>query len=142
MRIREGTVEEAVQLALRIPDFTDPYGLRSSEHPELPELEHVLIAEEDGEPVGFRAGYRFSDDTFAVWLAAVLPSHRRRGIARALYLTQKDWLRARGYRFLRTHTRNSNRVMLKILVDHGYDVVDVVHDGAAERHKVVFRRRI
>ncbi len=142
IEIRAGSVREAVDLALRIPEFTDPYGLASHASPTLPELDHVLIAEAAGEPVGFRAGKRFSSDTFAVWLAGVLPSYRRRGIASALYLHQKEWLRAQGYVFLRTHVRNSNRVMLRVLIDNGYDVVGVIEDGDLARHKVVFVKRL
>ena len=109
MKIRTGSVEEAVELAKRIPDFSNPYNLNSPDA-VLPKLDHVLIAEQDGEPVGFRAGIRHSPDTFAVWLAGVLPEYRRQGIGGALYRSQKEWLKSQGYRFIRTHARNSNRV--------------------------------
>ena len=137
LTIRTGSVQEAVDLARRMPDFSNPYHLDDPDTP-LPRLDHVLIAEHGGIPVGFRAGYRYSTDTFAVWLAAVLPEYRRQGIAGALYRSQKDWLKSEGYRFLRTHTRNANRVMLKILVDKGYGVVDVVRYDDVGRNKVVF----
>jgi GNAT superfamily N-acetyltransferase len=141
MKIRTGTIQEAVDLARRIPDFTNPYNLDDPGTP-MPKLDHVLIAEEDGVPVGFRAGYRHSPDTFAVWLAGVLPGYRRRGIAGVLYRTQKNWLVSRGYRFIRTHVRNANRVMIKILVDNGYHVVDVVRYADVGRNKVVFVKNL
>ncbi len=72
MKIRTGSVQEAVDLAKRMPDFTNPYNLNAPET-ALPKLDHVLIAEQDGAAVGFRAGSRYSNDTFAVWLAGVLP---------------------------------------------------------------------
>ena len=68
MKIRIGSIEEAVDLAKRIPDFSNPYNLNAPDA-VLPKLDHVLIAEQDGVPIGFRAGYRYSPDTFAVWLA-------------------------------------------------------------------------
>jgi GNAT superfamily N-acetyltransferase len=141
MNIRTGTVAEAVALARRMPDFSNPYNLNSPDTP-LPELDHVLIAEEDGDPVGFRAGRRHSADTFAVWLAGVLPEYRRQGIAGALYRRQKDWLKTQGYRFLRTHVRNSNRAMLKILVDKGYQIVDVVRYGDLGRNKIILVKNL
>jgi GNAT superfamily N-acetyltransferase len=141
VKIRTGSVQEAVELAKRIPDFSNPYNLDDPETP-LPKLDHVLIAEHAGIPVGFRAGYRYSSDTFAVWLAGVLPGYRQRGIGGALYRDQKAWLKSQGYRFLRTHVRNSNRVMLKILVDKGYHAVDIVRYGDVGRNKIVFVKNL
>lgn len=141
MNIRTGTIQEAVDLAKRMPDFSNPYNLNSPDTPP-PQLDHVLVAEIDGTAVGFRAGCRHSPDTFAVWLAGVLPSHRRQGIGGALYRCQKDWLKSQGYKFLRTHVRNSNRVMLKILVDKGYHVVDVVRYHDVRRNKIVFIKNL
>ncbi len=141
MIIRNGTVEEAVTLARRMPDFSNPYNLNSADTPP-PKLDHILIAEKDGVPVGFRAGYRHSPDTFAVWLAGVLPEFRRKGIGGELYRRQKEWLKSQGYRFLRTHVRNSNRVMLRILVDNGYQVVDVVRYDDVKRNKIVFIKNL
>ena len=139
MKIRAGSVQEAVDLAKRMPDFSNPYNLNAPETPP-PQLDHILIAEIDGTPVGFRAGSRHAPDTFAVWLAGVLPAYRRRGIGGALYRAQKSWLQTQGYRFLRTHVRNSNRVMLNILIKNGYRVVDVVRYGDIDRNKVVFAK--
>jgi hypothetical protein len=141
VKIRTGTVQEAVDLARKMPDFSNPYNLNDPCTP-LPELDHVLIAEKDGVPVGFRAGYRHSADTFAVWLAGVLPEHRRQGSGGALYREQKQWLKSQGYRFLRTHVRNSNRAMLSILVAKGYSVVDVVRHADVGRNKVVFVKNL
>lgn len=141
MKIRNGSVEEAVELAKRMPDFSNPYNLNSPDA-VLPKLDHVLIAEQDGVPVGFRAGSRFSPDTFAVWLAGVLPEYRKQGVGGALYRCQKEWLKSQGYRFIRTHARNSNRVMLKILIDNGYQVVDVVSYGDVPRNKIVFVKNL
>jgi GNAT superfamily N-acetyltransferase len=137
VKIRIGTTEEAVALAKRMPDFSNPYNLNAPDTP-LPRLDHVLIAEQDGEPIGFRAGYHHSAETFAVWLAGVLPEHRRQGIGGELYRRQKEWLKAQGYRFLRTHVRNSNRLMLQILIEHGYQVVDLVRYDDPQRNKIVF----
>lgn len=141
MNIRVGTVQEAIELAARMPEFSNPYNLESPDTPP-PELDQVLVAEDDGLAVGFRAGLRYSADTFVVWLAGVLPTYRRRGVAGALYRSQKDWLKSQGYRFIRTHVRNSNRVMLRILVDHGYQIVEVVRYGDVQRNKVVFIKNL
>lgn len=137
MKIRRGTAQEAVELALKLPDFANPYNLRSLDTP-LPTLDHVLVAESDGMLVAFRAGRRFSNDTFAVWLAGVLPEHRGHGIASKLYRVQKDWLKSQGYRFIRTHVRNSNRRMLQILVNANYCIADIVRYGDIRRNKIIF----
>ena len=137
MKIRRGEIQEAVDLAKRMPDFSNPYNLNSPDSP-LPKLDHVLIAEDNGTAVGFRAGYRYSADTFAIWLAGVLPAYRQRGIGGALFHKQNEWLKSQGFKFIRTHVRNSNRAMLEILVKHGYQVVDIVRYDDSNRNKIVF----
>ena len=57
-------------------------------------------------------------------------------------IAQKQWLKAEGYRFVRTHVRNSNRNMIKIFVEKGYHVVNVVRYGDTPRNKVVFVKNL
>ena len=85
---------------------------------------------------------RISPDTFAVWLAGVLPEYRQARDRRGPVSLPERMAEAQGYRFLRTHVRNSNRAMLKILVDKGYQIVDVVRYGDMRRNKIVFVKNL
>jgi len=44
----------------------------------------LLLADEDGQIVGFKVGYQWDANTFYTWLGGVHPAYRRRGIAQAL----------------------------------------------------------
>ncbi len=58
----------------------------------------MLLADHDGEPVGFKIGYRVRNDIYYSAKGGVLPAYRRQGIARQLLRTLMDCARAKGYR--------------------------------------------
>lgn len=58
----------------------------------------VLLASVDGEPAGFKIGYRESRLVFYSAKGGVMPGFRRRGIARRLLDVMIDGADARGYK--------------------------------------------
>jgi ribosomal protein S18 acetylase RimI-like enzyme len=142
MNIRPGTVEELVRLALQIPEFADPYKLASNGGVVTQDLDCILIAEVAGARAGFRASYKYSADTCAVWLSGVLTAYRGRGIYTALYCHQDSLLKSQGVRYLRTHVRNSNRRMMKILIEKGFDIIEVLPEETVGLNKIVFLKQL
>lgn len=59
----------------------------------------MLLAYLDGEPIGFKIGYRESRHTFYSAKGGVLQTHRRIGLARTLLYVMIDCARERGYRY-------------------------------------------
>lgn len=83
----------------------------------------VVMADEEGEPVGFKLGYERGNDEFYSWLGAVLPRHRRRGVAAEMMSRQHEWCRKQGYRSIVTETLNDNAAMLILNLRSGFRIV-------------------
>ncbi len=83
----------------------------------------VVMASEEGEPVGFKLGYERGREEFYSWLGGVLPRHRRRGVAAEMMKRQHEWCRENGYRFVVTETLNDNAAMLILNLRSGFRIV-------------------
>ncbi len=83
----------------------------------------ILVAEEDGEVVGYSAGYLEGDGVGHIASVAVRPGFRRRGIGRALMEALERELVARGARRLRLEVRASNQAARRLYESLGYRVV-------------------
>jgi ribosomal protein S18 acetylase RimI-like enzyme len=83
----------------------------------------VVLAREDGDPVGFKLGYERGREEFYSWLGGVLPRHRRRGVAAEMMKLQHEWCRKNGYRFVVTDTLNDNAAMLILNLRSGFRIV-------------------
>lgn len=81
--IRIGTISEAWPLMQAIAEFDRQRSLAQLQM-RLPTGALVLIAEENGLPVGFKLGYGADDGTLYSWLGGVLPAHRKIGLAQRL----------------------------------------------------------
>jgi GNAT superfamily N-acetyltransferase len=62
----------------------------------------------------------------------VVPSHRGRGIARALLRRQHDWCRERGFLRVETQTTNAFKPMLILNLSEGFDVTGTAVDDYGE----------
>lgn len=83
----------------------------------------ALIAHSDNQPVGFKVGYELEAGVFYSWLGGVLPAHRGQGVARRLLDEQHTYAKAKGYKILRTTTRNKWQAMLIFNIKNGFKIV-------------------
>jgi predicted GNAT superfamily acetyltransferase len=74
---------------------------------------------------GYKIGFQQSPEIFYSWIGGVLATHRRRGIAALLMQTQHTMVKAMGYKYVRTSTRNEFREMLLLNIKFGFDVTGV-----------------
>lgn len=122
----DGDLEAMYAVAVEaIPDIA------VAAHVSAPSYEHWLrehdrstfhVALDDGKAIGFAtlSPFGITEDTLEHELTAVLHSHRRRGIARALKRTQIAWAAERGYRRLVTWTQSGNVAMRSLNLSLGY----------------------
>ncbi|MEQ8745366.1 GNAT family N-acetyltransferase [Pyruvatibacter sp.] len=82
----------------------------------------VFIAERDGAPVGFKAGYATALRRYYSWLGGVVPSARRQGIARALMREQHRWITASRFNHVECHVEQKNRAMIEANLKAGFVV--------------------
>lgn len=134
IRVRWGTIEEAVELSLLIPEFVDVYAPAEYERRFLNRDFLLLIAEYEGEPAGFLVGHS-TDDFFYSWLAGVVPKYRRKGIMDRLFKFQEQWCRENNFKHIRLKTRNKYKSMLHFAISWGFHIVhyDCNNDIAFER---------
>ncbi len=103
----------------------------------------VLLATSNGEDVGYKVGYSFvTRDTYFSFSGAVVPDHRRQGIASALLEAQHTWAKARGYEYVRTHTKNRFRSMLLLNIAAGFDVTGVNAHLPERHHTIVLEKAL
>ena len=100
-----------------------------------------LARGDDGQPVGFKLGYRRSPREFYSWLGGVDPGARGAGIARALMRAQHAWLTEQGYSWVRTETMNRYRPMLLLNIQEGFDVMGT-HTDEAGLTRIMLRKRL
>jgi predicted GNAT superfamily acetyltransferase len=74
---------------------------------------------------GYKIGFQHSPEIFYSWIGGVVFTYRRRGIATLLMETQHAMVKAMGYKFVRTSTRNKYREMLLLNIKFGFDVTGV-----------------
>ena len=80
----------------------------------------VLVAEEDGQLLGFKIGYQLDEQTFYSWFGGVSPLARNKGVAQLQLDIQEQWVRDQGYKQLKVKSRNQFSSMLRLLLRNGY----------------------
>jgi len=125
--VKEVSVEEAVKVNLTIPEFnetsrTEEYFKDRYEGKET----LIIVAYFEDKPAGYLVGYdRFNDKSFYCWMAGVAPQFRRKGVLTAMMDYMNSWAKARGYKKIRTKTRNNRREMLMYLAKYGFYFVEI-----------------
>jgi GNAT superfamily N-acetyltransferase len=101
----------------------------------------VMVADLDGQPVGFSCGYELRPTTYYSWLAGVLPHARRMGIASQLLEAEHAWATEQGYEMARFECYNNQRAMLLVAIHHGYDIVGIRWDAHTASNLVIFEKQ-
>ncbi|GAD80490.1 GNAT family N-acetyltransferase [Vibrio ezurae] len=118
--VREGSLQEALQVMRSIPEFTQSENLESLRSRLANRRSLILIAEECGRLQGFKIGYAQDSDTFYSWLGGVNDSARGKGIAQLLLDEQERQVRVAGFDWLTVKSRNQFAAMLRLLLRNGY----------------------
>ncbi|ENO0725017.1 GNAT family N-acetyltransferase [Vibrio parahaemolyticus] len=120
MLIREGTLEEALQVVTRVKEFANGETLDSMSQRLGDKNSLILVAENNGAIVGFKIGYELDEDTFYSWFGGVAPQARNEGVAQMLLEAQEEWVAEQGYKTLKVKSRNQFPAMLRLLLRNGY----------------------
>jgi len=101
----------------------------------------LVVAERQGEILGFKLGYPLSSDCFYSWLGGVTVSARRSGIAKRLLRHQEILLRQRGFRRVRVKSMNRYPAMMCFLIGEGYQITGL-EGGEPDRLKILFEKKL
>ena len=80
----------------------------------------ALIAHLEGNPIGFKIGYRFGPGVYYSKSSGVLKDYRRNGLGRRMQEWQHGWLRARGYRKVFFNSFNQFKDMIRFGLETGF----------------------
>ncbi|MEM8528456.1 MAG: GNAT family N-acetyltransferase [Bacteroidota bacterium] len=142
MHIKQADIATVVQLSRRIPEFSNPYETEIYEE-KLKNVSHlILMAYEDDLPIGFKVGYEREEGSFYSWMGAVLPSHRRKGVAQRLADVQEDWARAKGYPSITFKTRNYLKAMLTFGINNGFNIFKIEEHETIEEYRIWLRKEL
>lgn len=120
MKIREGSLSEVVTVVTEIDEFI----VKENEQSLAQRLEGkrhlILVAEQQGQILGFKIGYELDSDTFYSWFGGVSPKARNSGVAQKLLDVQEFWSIEQGYQQLKVKSRNQFPAMLRLLLRNNY----------------------
>nr|WP_285892469.1 GNAT family N-acetyltransferase [Vibrio intestinalis] len=117
---REGTLQECVQVVQRINEFSHKETVQSLSE-RLNDKRHlILVAEREGQILGFKIGYQLDENTFYSWFGGVDSAARGAGIAQSLLDDQEIWVKKNGYKAIKVKSRNQFPSMLRLLIKNGY----------------------
>jgi GNAT superfamily N-acetyltransferase len=141
--IREASPAELLWIHERIPEFSgkaplDFYTERLKDRVYL-----ALLAEKDGELLGFKVGYQDDTlDTFYSWMGGVRPEFRGFGIADALAEYQETWAKEKGFKQIYFKTRNRFPAMISFGLKRGFKIIEIIPKGGVEDYRVVVRKEL
>ena len=101
-----------------------------------------LVARVKDQPVGFFLGFELKPDTFFAWFYGVLPDHRRDGLGSQLMEAADAWAKAKGYQTMRIECYNTQRPMLHLAIELGYDIVGIRWDPSRTANLVIFEKKL
>lgn len=142
-QIRQATPTELLWVHEKIPEFPGKASLEFYTDRLKDRLHLALVAEKDGELLGFKVGYQDnSPNTFYSWMGGVRPEFRKHGIADALAEFQENWARQKGFNTLFFKTRNRFPAMICFGLKRGFKIIKVIPKGGVEDYRVVMRKEL
>ena len=135
------SIETDLQQIIKIHShiFREPFPIESYHRKEEKNREILL-------PVGFYnndtiVGYCVvtcctNTKTLRAWLGGVLPSFRMRGYFSSFYGWLIDYAQKHKYRYIKANTDNYKPAMIKMLVDYGFDIVEISETPYGDKRKI------
>ncbi|MEY3644518.1 MAG: hypothetical protein RLZZ207_1213 [Bacteroidota bacterium] len=140
-QLREASLAELLWVHERIPEFPGKVSLDFYTERLKHRLHMALVAEKDGDLLGFKVGYQSDTPaTFYSWMGGVRPEFRGKGIATALADEQERWAKAQGFTAVVFKTRNRFPGMIQFGIKRGFKIVDLHPKGGVEDYRIVMRK--
>jgi GNAT superfamily N-acetyltransferase len=93
-----------------------------------------------GDSLAFKFGYATGRTRFFGWLGGVAADRRRRGLARALMVSQHAWAKSHGYATVETGTTKDNVPMLSLNLSSGFEIIGTYARSTDPR--VILQKRL
>jgi ribosomal protein S18 acetylase RimI-like enzyme len=141
IRIEENNLDAVPEILAGIPEFSDIPSMKAIQS-RISHLPHIILTAHLGDqPVGFKIGYE-RDQKFYSWLGAVLPAHRRQGIADALANEQEKLAGEMGYKVIWMKTRNCFPSMLLMAIRRGFRITHLDPREDILQHRIIMEKSL
>lgn len=140
--VREGTLEECVTVVEQIDEFSHKESVESLSARLEGKKQLVLVAEEQGQLLGFKIGYQLDEHTFYSWFGGVSPLARNKGVAQLQLDVQEQWVREQGYKQLKVKSRNQFSSMLRLLLRNGYMIENFEEKEEIKENRLHFVKQM
>jgi GNAT superfamily N-acetyltransferase len=142
-QIREASPAELLWVHEHIPEFPGKASLGFYTERLKHRLHLALVAEKDGELLGFKVGYQSdTPDAFFSWMGGVRPEFRKHGVADALAEYQENWAIENGFKYIFFKTRNRFPAMITFGLKRGFKIMEVIPKGVVEDYRVVMSKKL
>ena len=101
----------------------------------------AIVAYEKENPIGFKIGYRYNEETMYSWVGGVLESHRKFGAGQKLMELQHKTAKNQGYKKARTKSMNAFKPMMILNLKNGFNITNV-YTNAVNQTKIIFEKRL
>lgn len=136
--IRLASLEELLWMHQHIPEFPGKASLDFYSDRLKHRLYLALVAEKEGELIGFKVGYQSdTPETFYSWMGGVRPEFRKFGVADALADFQENWAKEQGFTSVFFKTRNRFPAMVTFGLKRGFKIMEVIPKGGEEDYRIV-----
>lgn len=139
--IREGQLEDVVQLMQRIDEFSNIPDSEAIVHRIGDAVHLILTAHVDDEVIGCKAGYA-RDGKFYSWLGAVDARYRQCGVANLLADYQEHWAKAHGFTRLWMKTRNCFPAMLLMAHRRGFRITHIDPRPELSQNRIILEKAL
>lgn len=141
--VRLASPEELLWVHERIPEFPGKTSLDFYTERLKHRLFLALVAEKDGELLGFKVGYQSdTPNSFYSWMGGVRPEFRKYGIAEALADYQENWAKEKGFTSVFFKTRNRFPAMISLGLKRGFKIMEVIAKGGVDDYRVVMMKKL
>ena len=106
--------------------------------------EHALVADQDGEVIGFLLGVMVPapSATGYVHLVGIHPNHRRRGVGKLLYGQFTERCRAAGMKRIKSLASSGHEAPVRFHESMGFDCAEVPDYAGPGRSRAVFVKEL
>lgn len=142
-QIREASLDELLWMHQQIPEFPGKASLDFYEDRLKHRLYLALVAEKEGDLIGFKVGYQSdTPDRFYSWMGGVRPEFRKLGVADALADFQEKWAVEHGFTSIFFKTRNRFPAMISFGLKRGFKILEVIPKGGVEDYRIVMGKEL
>lgn len=113
-----------------------------AQYNKIDKIKYVVLAYENGEPVGCGAIKEYSIDTMEVKRMYVPNEHRRKGIAAKVLIELENWARELSYSKCILETGKRQPEAIGLYTKHNYKLIPNYGQYAEAENSVCFEKRI